>query len=108
MAWLGWPRMMAAADLDHGVTTVTPNSWHRPHWFKLPPVVAGAYGISGQGRVPGATGVWVQDRKIAAIGVKISHGIRWAVQWRGESKAADAGLVPGVGKHPMIAFAADC
>ena len=35
----------------------------------------GGYGISGRGRVPGATGVWVGERKIAAIGVRISRGI---------------------------------
>lgn len=34
-----------------------------------------SYGIEGRGRVPGATGVWVEDRKIAAIGVRISQGI---------------------------------
>ena len=28
-----------------------------------------------QGRVPGRTGVWVGDRKIAAIGVQITHGV---------------------------------
>ena len=28
-----------------------------------------------QGRVPGRTGVWVGERKIAAIGVQISHGV---------------------------------
>ena len=28
-----------------------------------------------QGRVPGRTGVWVGDRKIGAVGVKISQGI---------------------------------
>ena len=28
-----------------------------------------------QGRIPGATGVWVGDRKIAAIGVRISNGV---------------------------------
>ena len=28
-----------------------------------------------QGRVPGMTGVWVGERKIAAIGVQISHGV---------------------------------
>ncbi|GFR44937.1 hypothetical protein Agub_g6025, partial [Astrephomene gubernaculifera] len=33
------------------------------------------YGIAARGRVPGATGVWVGERKIAAIGVRISHGI---------------------------------
>ena len=31
------------------------------------------YGLAGE-RVPGRTGVWVQDRKIAAIGIKVS---RW-------------------------------
>eukprot|EP00798_Chlamydomonas_sp_ICE-L_P006725 gene6725-3396_t len=35
----------------------------------------GAYGIKAHGRLKGATGVWVDDRKIAAIGVRISHGI---------------------------------
>lgn len=34
------------------------------------------YHVHGRGRVPGATGIWVGDSKIAAIGVKISHGIR--------------------------------
>ena len=28
-----------------------------------------------QGRVPGRTGVWVDDRKIGAVGVKISSGV---------------------------------
>ena len=28
-----------------------------------------------QGRLPGRTGVWVGERKIAAIGVQISHGV---------------------------------
>lgn len=27
------------------------------------------------GRVPGKTGVWVGDRKIGAVGVRITHGI---------------------------------
>jgi lipoate-protein ligase B len=35
----------------------------------------GRYRIAARGRVPGATGVWVGDRKIAAIGVRIAHGI---------------------------------
>ncbi|KAG1672804.1 hypothetical protein FOA52_002792 [Chlamydomonas sp. UWO 241] len=34
-----------------------------------------AFGISARGRVAGATGVWVGERKIAAIGVKLSHGV---------------------------------
>lgn len=33
------------------------------------------WGITARGRVPGATGVWVGERKIAALGVKIAHGI---------------------------------
>lgn len=33
------------------------------------------WGIDARGRVPGATGVWVGERKIAALGVKIAHGI---------------------------------
>ena len=28
-----------------------------------------------QGRIPGKTGVWVGDRKIGAVGVRISHGV---------------------------------
>ena len=41
-------------------------------------LAAGRFGIAARGRVPGATGVWVGERKVAAIGVKISHGIWWA------------------------------
>ena len=33
-----------------------------------------AYGLAGE-RVPGRTGVWVHDRKIAAIGIKVSRWI---------------------------------
>lgn len=36
----------------------------------------GGLGIRARGRLTGATGVWVDDRKIAAIGVKLSHGVR--------------------------------
>jgi len=32
-------------------------------------------GLSARGRVPGATGVWIEDRKVAAIGVRISGGV---------------------------------
>ncbi|CAK0784839.1 hypothetical protein CVIRNUC_008044 [Coccomyxa viridis] len=35
----------------------------------------GERGLSAQGRLPGRTGVWVGERKIAAIGVQISHGV---------------------------------
>ena len=28
-----------------------------------------------QGRVPGRTGVWVGERKLGAVGVRISHGV---------------------------------
>ncbi|CAL8462886.1 g2420 [Coccomyxa elongata] len=35
----------------------------------------GSYGLEARGRVPGRTGVWVGERKIAAIGVQISHGV---------------------------------
>ncbi|KAI8462633.1 MAG: hypothetical protein J3K34DRAFT_447355 [Monoraphidium minutum] len=37
--------------------------------------VAGAYGVAARGRVPGATGVWVGDRKLGAVGVRISRGV---------------------------------
>ncbi|KAG2425750.1 hypothetical protein HYH02_014966 [Chlamydomonas schloesseri] len=33
------------------------------------------YGVTARGRVPGATGVWVEERKVAAIGVRITYGI---------------------------------
>jgi lipoate-protein ligase B len=36
---------------------------------------AGVYGVSARGRVPGETGVWVEDRKVGAVGVRISRGI---------------------------------
>lgn len=32
-------------------------------------------GAARQGRVPGRTGVWVGDRKLGAVGVRISHGV---------------------------------
>lgn len=38
--------------------------------------VAGQHGLQARGRVPGLTGVWVGERKIGAVGVRISHGIR--------------------------------
>lgn len=44
----------------------------QPHLFAL----TAHLGVNGRGRVPGATGIWVGNNKIAAIGVKISHGIR--------------------------------
>ncbi|PSC75351.1 octanoyltransferase [Micractinium conductrix] len=34
----------------------------------------GHYGVAARGRVPGKTGVWVGERKIGAIGVRISQG----------------------------------
>ncbi len=40
-----------------------------------------AYGLNGE-RVPGRTGVWVNDRKIAAIGIKVSRWVSlhgWAL-----------------------------
>lgn len=36
---------------------------------------ADLYGIRARGRIPGRTGVWVDDRKIGAVGVAISGGI---------------------------------
>jgi len=36
---------------------------------------AKSYGLSCKGRIPGKTGVWVDDRKIGAIGVAISGGV---------------------------------
>jgi lipoyl(octanoyl) transferase len=35
----------------------------------------GVHGLSARGRVPGRTGVWVGERKVAAIGVRISGGV---------------------------------
>uniref|UniRef100_A0A061S2J0 lipoyl(octanoyl) transferase n=2 Tax=Tetraselmis sp. GSL018 TaxID=582737 RepID=A0A061S2J0_9CHLO len=36
---------------------------------------AAVFGVTAKGQVPGRTGVWVEERKLAALGVKISHGI---------------------------------
>ncbi len=36
--------------------------------------VLGDLGLAGAGRLPGAPGVWVGDRKICAIGVRLSRG----------------------------------
>mmetsp|Transcript_31401 Transcript_31401/g.80470 ORF Transcript_31401/g.80470 Transcript_31401/m.80470 type:complete len:227 (-) Transcript_31401:42-722(-) len=36
---------------------------------------AALHGVRARGQVPGRTGVWVGERKLAALGVKISHGI---------------------------------
>eukprot|EP00879_Flechtneria_rotunda_P016040 GHRR01016777.1.p1 GENE.GHRR01016777.1~~GHRR01016777.1.p1 ORF type:complete len:170 (+),score=50.05 GHRR01016777.1:239-748(+) len=35
----------------------------------------GCFAIQAQGHVPGKTGVWIGDRKIGAVGVRITHGI---------------------------------
>lgn len=37
---------------------------------------AAAFGVAGE-IVPGFTGVWVGDEKLAAIGVKVSHGVAY-------------------------------
>lgn len=37
---------------------------------------AAAFGVTGE-IVPGFTGVWVGDEKLAAIGVKVSHGVAY-------------------------------
>lgn len=49
------------------------------HWYlrQLEEVlirVIGQYGLTGQ-RIPGMTGVWVEGRKVAAIGIKVSRWI---------------------------------
>lgn len=36
---------------------------------------AESYGVSARGRVSGRTGVWVEDRKLGAVGVQISGGV---------------------------------
>lgn len=36
---------------------------------------AGVLGVKARGKVPGETGVWVEDRKIGAVGVRISRGV---------------------------------
>lgn len=69
--------MLSAADRWQATVVCWPNACSHQHRTSCSlPDAAGAYGIVGRGRVPGATGVWVEDRKIAAIGVKISHGVR--------------------------------
>lgn len=39
--------------------------------------VAALHGVSARPGDPGETGVWVEDRKIGAIGVRISSGFTW-------------------------------
>lgn len=39
------------------------------------PPASPPYAPCPQGRVPGKTGVWVGERKIGAVGVRISHGV---------------------------------
>lgn len=36
---------------------------------------AARFGVQARGRVPGAPGVWVQSRKLGAVGVRISSGV---------------------------------
>ncbi|GAQ78556.1 Lypoyltransferase mitochondrial-like [Klebsormidium nitens] len=36
---------------------------------------AGVWGVKARGKVPAETGVWVEDRKIGAVGVRISRGV---------------------------------
>lgn len=36
---------------------------------------AAAFQIVARGRIPSRTGIWVDDRKLGAVGVKISHGV---------------------------------
>ena len=33
------------------------------------------YGVEAEGRRAGATGVWVGERKLGAVGVRISEGV---------------------------------
>jgi lipoyl(octanoyl) transferase len=54
---------------------------HQPdlHWYlrqleELLIQVLGTYGLKGD-RIPGLTGVWVEGRKVAAIGIKVSRWI---------------------------------
>jgi lipoyl(octanoyl) transferase len=49
------------------------------HWYlrQLEEVliqVVGVYGLKGD-RIPGMTGVWIEGRKVAAIGIKVSRWI---------------------------------
>jgi lipoyl(octanoyl) transferase len=49
------------------------------HWYlrQLEEVVirvVASYGLQGD-RIPGLTGVWIEDRKVAAIGIKVSRWI---------------------------------
>lgn len=36
---------------------------------------AAALGVAARGRLPGAPGVWVGERKLAAVGVRVSGGV---------------------------------
>ncbi len=56
----------------------------------------GEYGLTG-GRVPGLTGVWVDGRKIAAIGIKVSRWVSthgWALNVSNDLSVFRQDIVP--------------
>eukprot|EP00249_Psilotum_nudum_P015349 c25281_g1_i1 orf=86-598(+) len=45
--------------------------------------LAARYGVEAKGRIPGETGVWVENRKLGAIGVRISGVLEYEqVTWK--------------------------
>lgn len=36
----------------------------------------GYYGLKSRGQIPGQTGVWIDDRKIGAVGIRVTNGVR--------------------------------
>ena len=75
----------------------------------------GEYGLNG-GRVPGLTGVWVDGRKIAAIGIKVSRWVSthgWALNVSNDLTAFRQDIVPcGITDRDVTSLAeclgADC
>ena len=74
----------ATGPISFSSSAVAPAA-HASH-ARSPPYHArlGRFGIRAEGQVNGATGVWVGDRKIAAVGVKLSHGVRCEPVWDSE------------------------
>lgn len=65
---------MQAASTWHGFLVVLLSAQGFPYLI-CNADAALSFGVHAHGRVPGATGVWVGDKKLGAVGIKVSDGI---------------------------------